>query len=437
MYVYKWLATVILPALVWLPAVSQASMKDDFAAGVAAAQRQEYAKALKYFEAAERAGMSKPLLYYNLGVSYYRERRLYEAETSFRRAAQSPQLAALSYYNLGLIARDQGKREHAINRFKHARAMAKTEKMRRLSELALQRMITPDTAEPEPAAPWFIWVEGGIGYDSNAALAADFATKTGGRDETFGFSAYGHYDFTRLRLHGLVNLEHYSELHDFNFDLLETGASLPLENGAWRFRPGLSLRRMRVGDESLQDSAALLFQSTLRMGGDFDLKFYLEHEAIDAGGGYQHLEGTRNYFQASVSTPADRWRLVWDVELNDREDLAGEASSEFFSFSPRRIQWQLEYRNPLTERINLKLAAGLQDSKYRGTDIRIDDEATVVTEMRRSDDRNRLILELEYRHRNDWQSRMELIYLERNSNFAEYDYDRTTLMLSVGRTFGQ
>lgn len=433
--VYQWAAVAGLLILAWPPAGLRAAVEDYFASGVEAARQQDHAAAVRYFEAAARGGMRSPVLYYNLGVSYYHEGRLDKAEQAFQQAAQSSKLEALSYYNLGLIAREQGQREQALTRFRQAEAAAQSEQLRNLSVLAQRQM----TGEREPAAalpaPWFVWVEGGLAYDSNATLAADFETRTGGSDETWRFSAYGHYQFTHWRVHGLIDVERYSELSDFHYDLLETGISLPLESGDWEFRPGLSLRRMRVGNEPVQDSALLLLESDARAG-DFGLEFYLEHESVTGGAGYEYLDGTRSYMQANLITPSEHWRLVWDTELNEREDLSF-ADGEFFSFSPRRRQWRLEYSDSLTDRLDWTLAAGWQDSVYDDPDIRVDENGATTAVMRRKDDRKRLSLELEYAHWEHWRSRLELIYSERDSNFDEFDYDRDVFAFSMGRGFGQ
>jgi hypothetical protein len=426
--VYKWPAIAGWLAMGWLSTVAHASTEQEFAAGVAAAQRLDYAVALRHFESAERAGMREPLLYYNLGVSYYREHRLEKAEQSFQRAAKSSKLEALSYYNLGLIALDQKQHQQARAWFLRAKSVAQTEQLRNLSARALEQINRAQIVD-EPGVPWMIWVAGGIGHDSNAALTGDFVNATGGEDATFGLSAYSHYDFPHLRLHALLNVEHYSEITGFDFDMLESGVSFPLQRGAWKLQPGLDLRQMRVGGEGLQNSVALLLQSRTQMA-DFELKFRLEHEAVSAANAFEYLDGSRDYLQTSIATSDERWRLNWDMEFNDREDLS--IGNEFFSFSPRRCQWQLEYENPLSEALNIKLAAGWQMSRYPDPDRRSDG---IV--MQREDNRGRLSLELEYQHQNDWRSGLELSYMERNSNFAEYDYDRIVLALTMGRGFGQ
>lgn len=430
----KWPAIAVAVSMLgWLSGPAFATAEKDFAAGVDAARRQEYVLALKYFESAARAGMRKPLLYYNLGVSYYRTRRFDRAEQAFLEAARSPKLTAISYYNLGLIARDRKRREQAVSWFRRAQAAAQDPGMRRLSALALYHMTGEYPADI--TASRFLWVEVGAGYDSNAALAADFLRETGGEDRTLGFSIYGQYDFTRLRLHGLASADRYFEEADFDFDMLETGISLPVATGAWRLRPGLSVRHMRLGGEALQDSGALWLESATQAG-DFELKLYLEHESVRAAGEYEYLDGTRNHLRASAISPADRWRIILETELNEREDFSDPASAEFFNFSPRRLQWQLEYRNPLSSVLDLKLAAGLQDSTYDTPDVRVDDTGAITDRMRREDRRERLILELGYRHGGDWRSRLELMFVERDSNFDEFDYDRNVFTWNVGRSFG-
>ncbi|HEX5056227.1 MAG TPA: tetratricopeptide repeat protein [Gammaproteobacteria bacterium] len=432
--VFKWPAFAGLLVLAGLPATALCATQQDFEAGISAAQRQDHAAALQFFESAERSGMRKPLLYYNLGVSYYRLGRLEEAEGAFLEALSSPKLAALCYYNLGLIARNRGQPEQAADRFSQARAAAQTEQMRKLSTLALLQ-IADEAAAAVNAPAWFVWAEGAFGHDSNAALATDFETRTGGGDKAWNISAYGYYDFTYLRLHGMADVERYSELTDFNFDMLETGVSLPLEKDDWELRPGLNVRHMQVGNEALQDSTALLLDGRVQAG-DLGLKFYLERESITGAAGYEYLEGTRNYFRANVATPDDRWQLIWDIELNERADFSFE-SGDFYSFSPQRREWRLEYLNPLTDSMDLKAAAAVQNSEYNDADIRVDESGNITAAMRRKDERTRLILELSYRHEDNWRSSLELMLTDRNSNFDEFDYERRVFTLNIGRSFGE
>lgn len=56
--------------------------------------------------------------------------------------------------------------------------------------------------------------------------------------------------------------------------------------------------------------------------------------------------------------------------------------------------------------------------------------------MRREDARKRLILELGYKHAQNWHGRLELMFLDRDSNFDEFDYERSVFTLNLGRSFG-
>jgi hypothetical protein len=127
-----------------------------------------------------------------------------------------------------------------------------------------------------------------------------------------------------------------------------------------------------------------------------------------------------------------------ETEFNEREDLTvatGEGDNEYFSFSPTRRQLQLEYRNSLSTSLDIKLAAGLQNSRYPDPDIRVAAAADVSARARR-DNRKRIILELDYRHTGAWRGRLEVMLVERDSNFEEFEYDRGVLTLNLGRSFG-
>ena len=79
-----------------------------------------WAALLRYQEAAE-AGMDTPLLHFNTGVAHYRAQQHIRARTALIKAAEAPDLRAISHYNLGLNAWAAGNEEEAVDWFRPPR----------------------------------------------------------------------------------------------------------------------------------------------------------------------------------------------------------------------------------------------------------------------------------------------------------------------------
>ena len=111
-----------------------------------------WAALLRYQQAAD-AGMSSPLLDYNIGVAHYKARQYLRAREYLMKAARSPALSLISQYNLGLTAYANGEDAEALRWFRTTRDQDQNRRIRRLSNRAIERIrderINP-VAEVEP-----------------------------------------------------------------------------------------------------------------------------------------------------------------------------------------------------------------------------------------------------------------------------------------------
>jgi hypothetical protein len=138
-----------------------------------------WAALLRYQEAAE-AGMDTPLLHFNTGVAHYRAQQHIRARTALIKAAEAPDLRAISHYNLGLNAWAAGNEEEAVDWFRRARDQQENEKIRDYAIVALARLQTAQQeADPvvqlradrrekdKPIADFEIEARVGAGSDDN------------------------------------------------------------------------------------------------------------------------------------------------------------------------------------------------------------------------------------------------------------------------------
>ena len=115
----------------------------------AAYRRGDFITAAGLYEKASAAGFDDPVIFYNLGVTYYRLGRLDEAETAFATAAAHDQLAPISYYNLGLVARRQDEQRDARGWFQQVASHPEASvKLKNLARAAITSL--PQTQREKP-----------------------------------------------------------------------------------------------------------------------------------------------------------------------------------------------------------------------------------------------------------------------------------------------
>lgn len=109
-----------------------------------------WAALLRYRQASD-AGMSTPLLHYNMGVAHYKAKQHIRARESLLKASRAPGLAVLSHYNLGLNAWRAGNPEEALRWFRLARDQEQNPQIRTLAIEAIRR-IRSENRQQQPSA---------------------------------------------------------------------------------------------------------------------------------------------------------------------------------------------------------------------------------------------------------------------------------------------
>jgi hypothetical protein len=138
-----------------------------------------WAALLRYREASE-AGLDTPMLHFNTGVAHYKAQQHIRARESLLKAAETPQLRAISHFNLGLNAYAAGDSDEALDWFRRAYDQQQSEKIRELATIAISRLqaerrvtdpvlVREDKRREESKPPANLEVKArvGIGSDDN------------------------------------------------------------------------------------------------------------------------------------------------------------------------------------------------------------------------------------------------------------------------------
>jgi hypothetical protein len=353
--------------------------------------------------------------------------RLELAESAFLETARYPAMAALAYYNLGLVHQRRGDDGAAQSWFERALAgSGNDDALRQLAEAQLRG--TTSAAAPAAAAAGpgttaarrpTVFISEAVGYDDNVALVAD-GELLGVTDLS---SPYGELQALAdvplardLSFQGGAYLVNYTDLSELNQDGLQLDLRFTPRAGAWRAELGGGYGLNRIDGERFADERSLLLGAVRPLGGGWDLRLRLRYADVEGSAPYQGLSGDRGEAALRLRRIMDtqRWRLEYRFEDNDREDAA---------LSPERHRIELEWRHALGRGIEGMLAAGWQRSRY-------DTSALSWSERRKALGAG---LTGPITRHWDWVARYD--WTDNSASVPEYEYNRNRVFIGAQAVF--
>ncbi|MES9991450.1 MAG: tetratricopeptide repeat protein [Candidatus Thiodiazotropha sp.] len=393
----------------------------------------DYPQARVGFERAESLGLTKPALYYNLGVVYFQLEHWENAFAAFEKTAKYPRMAPLAYYNLGLVERKQSDFEAARGWFERTLDTTQDVKLIRLAEHALASL-------PGKRSSWNSFLSIGIGHDDNVTLESDSLVVASEESdsfyELFGFTQgviSGNHD-EGLLFRGSLFGDIYAELSDYSLVQLNLGLYQRFPLQAWKSEGGIYATYSTLGGDPYLSSGNLVFDTRRGIGESLTLRFRLRLKSIHAlDSRSEGLEGSAFDLRSegiwAIDSTRGRIRSYYQLELNDREDI--ETSTDFTSLSPTRHTLYLDYRQAFATDWQLKASGSYRRSRYGDKNV---DSAGVTTT--RTDKRKSLACELS-RNRlwRDLQLALEYRYTDNDSNIDSYSYNRNSFLINLMKSF--
>ncbi|MEN8179883.1 MAG: outer membrane beta-barrel protein, partial [Pseudomonadota bacterium] len=139
----------------------------------------------------------------------------------------------------------------------------------------------------------------------------------------------------------------------------------------------------------------------------------------------------RHQFDAELRHKITRqrhWRVTYQLELNEREDLA--TLTTFTSYSPTRHNLRLAGEIPLASEWTLG-----GDLRYRLSDYNEDNLYSDGSSERREDVQLQARLKLRYALSTNWEAQLEYSYTNNDSSIDGFDYDRNLYLLGISTLF--
>ena len=389
--------------------------------GTRSAAAKDFGQALSYFQQAEKAGDTRPALYYNIGVCAFKEGKYIISGQAFLKTAETPKMTAISYYNLGLIAIKEKKPAAAEQWFLKTLKISNDLKLRTLAAKALTRIGSQQKAETNSS---WQYLSAGFGYDDNTELASD-TSSTSGQGDSYA-EAFFYYKtllpdpgFTRnLNLKTSLYYQKFSNLNEYDLGMIKAGLFHSSLLGTWKLESGFDYAYLAQDGKSYEHLPTVSLYAKKKLANQTLLNFRYRLSYLNFfEGQYQYLDGWRQSFEAyTVSRIKDLpLTLGYTFELNDRDND---------DYSARRHQF--------------KAGIGYSHNKllklYGAIKYRISDYDYTAGE-KRKDKRTISTVRATYSLTSEWDAIIEDQYTDNNSSIAGYDYTRNICSLNLARSF--
>ena len=385
---------------------------------------------------AHRASADIQSLQYNLAVCYYKLQEWAEASRRFRDLHRQYPDNDLVTYNLAVTEKKLGHRERAQALFA---TLAEKSSAGELSSLA-KRQLAYLGSSPVREGEWLLSLNLQYGNDDNVVDPVDTAGSE--RDDRFVetlVSASWYSDpndrYRSWVVDGGGFFSRYQQVDEYDVDLLYAGAKKYFSRGDGYWLLGSRAETSQLaGDDYLRTLAVHLatgssFEQSAT-GGQRSWHLRYRWQSISSlAAQYDQLAGSSHRLEAEYAGQGHRgwrWKLRYRLDSEDRDDLV--SGDDFYSYSA--LRQGLLVQSSLTQG-SWQWGAG---AEFRTSDYRDDHRIDGVSERRR-DDRLRLHVRGERSLGPNWSLSAEYSYTDNHSTLAQYEYDRSLLMLGVGWYF--
>jgi len=403
-----------------------------FERGVAEFGSSDYGRALADFLEARNDGVDGPQLGYDLAVTYYHLGRYLEASHEFKVLTGISAVAALSHYNLGLIAMRQGDDATAADELHTAYTTATDPTLRTLAEAALSQLESTPAREPR----WTAFANAGAGYDSNVALSSEstvitpshrgsdvYSLLAGAVAQLTGSGADG------WQAVGTFYRTDYPVVSQFNQSYLHLGGQYRWGSAAWSQVLGLYAGDLTLGDTNFETLATASAESSFASSSDNTLHAFYRYTRIRGGSDYDYLTGWHQSLgieDTRKMTSVDL-TLGYTFDFNERNNFR--AQPQFLSASPtdNGLYAKLNWR--VSDIATLIFESDYQHSHYQGADVIF--QGATTTNIFREENWWSSEIGATYSLSDRWLLRLDCSFTDNRSNIPEYSYHSNQVMFSI------
>ena len=399
-----------------------------FARGMELFKQQDYPQALEYFLKAKAAGIDRPQVNYNLGVTYYKLQQYQQAVGVFRPLAQLEGFGFLANYNLGLSLAALQQKQEAADAFRLAFDLAADVRQRALAARALR--IT-GIAVNSARGFWRPEFSLAFGQNDNAGLISDNDLLPGSDSEDNYVAGNLHlaYEFVSgVRVATAAYVQKYRSLDEQDYARAGLSLSYPWRLINTRFNFSLSAKEQYLGGEHVLGNA-VIGVGVSHHWSPWQLNYgYSYEDIVQRDLSYRYLAGDMGRVRLGFAYRGSNANnsLEYTFETNRRQNLIQDGM--YSDYSPQRRSLLLTHAYRFDD-FSYKVAAQFRSSDYdKPNDVA---SSTTTTQVLRADERALVDVALFYRLSTHWQVNAGYSVLRNRSNIDEFDYQARVLSMGV------
>ena len=432
------LATGVLLCCVITAASAHASLSGPqvFTRGATAFHTGNYSQALADFLEARRDGIQVPQLGYDLGVTYYHLDRYDEARREFMVLAGIPSVAALSHYNLGLIAMRQHDQSRARAEFNEAYATAREPGLRALASAALDTL----GAAPPQSLQWTAFADAGAGYNSNVALTSESTVLTPAHRGSDVYSllagAIGQLSGNNHQGWQAVGTFYridYPAVSQFNQSYLHLGGQYRWSSGNLSHMFGFYAGDLTLGSKNFETLATVSADSRYEYASGNTLHAFYRYTRVRGSINYDYLTGWHQSLgvEDTLQMTHTDLTLGYNFDFNERNNY--NTASQFLSSSPTDNGLYALLNWHLNDATMLFFETDYQHSHYQGADTIL--QGGTSTSIFREDNWWSSALGMSYSFSQHWSLRLDYSFTDNRSNIQQYSYHSNQIMSTLEYIF--
>lgn len=419
--------------LCWLSPPSEAS---NFQQGIEAVKQQNYSLAIEHFQ----RGLAhdalttdqRSVVYFNLGVCYYRIAMYDKAVHSFKEAMSSHLLLWRSVFNLALVAEKQQRWRYAGKLYKKTIDNSNDNQLLNLAQQKLDQLLLSNQLTLADInqkfdiyipTQWRAVLSSAAGHDSELVDPKDFSG-SGSEDRFYEIFAAA---YRPLLVAGnrywvfstLAYAQRYESIEEFDMTLLSAGLEHRWQFDEHLLRAGVIIERSVVGgdDYLLTQIYNLSYRWPSSSGAKIDLKYaYRNYDALSER--YNPLDGFSQELELSWTEPWVGYQRLQAglFLLTDERDDHFDLLWGFTSFSA--------YRQGLRGAWDYRRWGGRYtvDVEFRNSLYHDHNTMADWTEKRRRDRRYKIGINANYLLSSALEFNLEYHYTYNKSNLTNYSY---------------
>ncbi|MFV1985383.1 MAG: outer membrane beta-barrel protein [Thiohalomonadales bacterium] len=385
----------------------------EFNSGVKYFKQKQFQIALNYFLQANKSGMKKSSLYFNIAVSYYKLNNLKKANIYFKYLTQDEKFRQIAFYNLGLIDEKQKKPQEAIVWYKKSVENNTNTKITKLSNIKLDKLLDRKIKNVKNKTQTYIRLA--FGNNDNITNVASNSPSNKGDNYSEIYAFIKTAVSSNMSIKGSLYQTKYNTLSNEDFRFYSVNLDYLIKTKNWKIIPEISITKSTLNDRDYQNIIDYKLTSKRKLGNKSSLYFRYRFSDIESQNIlYNYLQGQRHQLRIDYRSKVNlgNLRLRYQLETNDRKNRLTK------NYSPTRHTLRTRLKHKFGNKWNLSEELAYRISTYES-----------VAGVTREDTRLRLRVDAGIKINKEWAIGTRYTYTNNDSNIVSEDYVSNNVQL--------